>query len=118
MPLPADAQLLVAINLFPRTGIDTNISTLPIIGAEFNQPVNSNLVNTAAGLSQFVYLIRRDQEAVGNVPLTSGTVDDIGRTLTFQPTTPLSPGATYQVILKKELRSAQGRGMREDRTWT
>ena len=118
MPLPSDPQLLVAVNLSPRTGIDTNVSTLPTITVEFNQPINSNLVNTAAGLSQYVVLIQRDQLVAVPIPLTSGTVDSLGRTLSFQPAISLSPGALYQVTLKKELRSAQGRGMLQDRTWT
>lgn len=113
-----NVSLLTLINASPRQGVDLNISTLPTFVLEFNQPVNANLVNTAQGLNQFIILLRRDQDGGTSVPVTSGSVDPLGRTLTFQPAVSLTPGASYQITVRKELRSATGRGMQNDRTWT
>lgn len=113
-----NVSLLTLVNCAPRQGVDLNISTLPTFTLEFNHPVNSSLINTASGLNQYIILLRRDQDSGTSVPVTSGTVDVLGRTLTFQPAVPLTPGASYQITIRKELRSATGRGMQNDRTWT
>lgn len=108
--------LLTLVNASPRKSVDNNVSTLPQFVLQFNIPPNANLVNTEQGMNQHVVLIQLGVQPVVPVQVTSGTVDD--RTLTFYPKTTLVPGATYQVTLSKNLRTAQGRGMDNDRIWT
>jgi hypothetical protein len=117
--MPFDTtQLLSLVNMSPRAGVDTNISTLPQFVLQFNIPVNANLVNTAQGLNQYVVLVQLGVQPVVPVQVTSGTVDTLGRTLSFYPTQALVAGATYQITIRRGLQTAQGRGMENDRTWT
>src|SRR5579872_4996121 len=95
-----NVSLLTLVNASPRQGVDLNISTLPTFVLEFNQPVNAALVNTAQGLNQYIILLRRDQDSGTSVPVTSGSVDPLGRTLTFQPAVSLTPGASYQITVR------------------
>lgn len=111
-------QLLSLVNASPRAGVDTNIPALPTFTLIFNIPINVNLVNTAQGLNQYIFLVQIGTQPVVPVQLTSGSVDALSRTLTFQPATALVPGATYQVTVRKGLQTAQGRSMEQDRIWT
>jgi hypothetical protein len=111
-------QLLTIVNASPRKGVDTNVSTLPQFTITFNIPINANLINTAAGLSQYIFVVQADVNPVVPIPLTSGAVDALARTLTFYPAVSLVAGATYQVTVSRQLKTAQGRGMETDRVWT
>jgi hypothetical protein len=109
-------QLLVLLNMEPRQGITQNVTNLPTFTLRFNVPLNENLVNTAAGLNSFIILTRMDTDE--SVAVTSGTIDNTRRVLTFQPAEALAAGVQYQVTLRKQLQTAQGRSMENDRIWT
>ena len=50
-------------------------------------------------------------------PPVSGTTSIDGKTLTFQPVTPLQPNTDYQVILSEGISAENGRRLKEDITW-
>lgn len=115
MPLNEN-QLLSVIGTYPSLGWDTDVVTQPTIQVKFNILVDENLVNTNVALNQYVTLVKLSGDEVVQVEYSSWNAST--RQLEFTPATALSPGAIYQITIRKELKSAQGRRMEEDKVWT
>lgn len=113
----SDGNLYLAlISRYPRLGWDTNVPLSPEIALRFNLPINVDLVDTDPELNGYVALLRLDTDTTQ--PVSFGSWNAAERTLLIHPTTPLSPGALYQITLRKGIQTAQGRSMLQDETWS
>lgn len=114
--MPNTAQYLSVVHVSPRINWDSEVGTTPDIRVRFNIPVNESFVSTDVELNKYVILVKLDSDET--VPVTFVEWDASLRVLTFNPESPLTPGALYQVTLRKELESVAGRKMPENRTWS
>jgi hypothetical protein len=109
-------RYLSIIRRYPRLGWDQNVSITPDITLRFNLPINVDLVDTDPELNQYVVFV--DLGTDQTQPVSFKEWNAAERTLIINPTTQLSPGALYQITVRKGLQTAQGRSMLQDETWT
>lgn len=114
--MPDTSLYLAIVSSEPRLGWSFNVPVQPEINVRFNQFVNEALVSTDAALNQYVILV--DMATDQAYPVTFREWDRPNRILTFAPSGNLTPGAMYQVTVRKELKTAQGRQMLCDLTWS
>jgi hypothetical protein len=104
------------VRFAPRLGWDFEVALQPEIEVQFNNLIDTGLVTDAATLNALVILTRMDTDETMNVVYVSW--DPVTRVLKLQPEEFLAAGALYQITVRKDLRTAEGRGMLRDKTWS
>jgi hypothetical protein len=114
--MPDTSLYLSVAEKFPRLGWNLDVVTQPEIRVRFNLPVDLTLVQSDQSLNSYVVLVNLSTDQTHPVHYVDW--DKTIRTLTFTPSGSLIAGGLYQVTIRKELKTAQGRGMLADAIWS
>ncbi len=110
--MPDTQRYLAVVSVTPNLRSES-VSTLPTISIRTNIGIDTSQVASDEEFNKYVTLFRLDTDEA--VQLTSVAWDATNKVITCVPDTPLASGKSYQFIVQRTLRSAEGRSMVGDR---